>query len=65
MSEKLILFFRMAIAISFVLLAVVIFIYREYTQLTDVQSYLFSGLLFLYGIFRVYRAYQAAENIYR
>lgn len=62
MSSKLIFFFRLFISICFIVLAGVIFVYRNVTQLTDTQTYGFSALLLIYGIFRVYRAFKFSEN---
>ena len=63
MSSKLIFFFRLLIALCFIVLAVAIYLYRNVTQLSEIQTYAFSGLLFIYGLFRVYRAFKAAEDI--
>lgn len=62
MSSKLIFFFRLFISICFIVLAGVVFVYRNVTQLTDTQTYGFSALLLIYGIFRVYRAFKSSEN---
>jgi uncharacterized membrane protein HdeD (DUF308 family) len=62
MSTKLIFFFRLFISICFIVLAGVVFMYPNVTQLTDSQTYGFSALLFIYGIFRVYRAFKSSEN---
>lgn len=63
MPSKLIFFFRLFIALCFVALAVVIFLYRGITQLSEIQTYAFSALLFIYGIFRVYRAFKGGEDV--
>ena len=63
MPSKLIFFFRLFIASCFIVLAVVIYLYRNVTQLSEIQTYAFSGLLFIYGLFRVYRAFKAAEDV--
>lgn len=63
MPSKLIFFFRLFIALCFIALAVVIYLYRNVTQLSEVQTYAFAGLLCIYGLFRVYRALKASEDI--
>jgi len=62
MPSKLIFFFRLFIAICFIALAAVMLKYRTVTQLSDIQTYAFSALLLIYGVFRVYRAYKASEG---
>lgn len=64
MSDKLIFLFRFLIAIGFIILSIVIYFYRDVTGLSPTQTYIFSALLAVYGLFRVYRAYKAAENFY-
>jgi uncharacterized membrane protein HdeD (DUF308 family) len=64
MTTKLIFYFRLFIALCFIALAVVIYLYRNVTQLSEMQTYAFAGLLCIYGFFRVYRAFKAAENVF-
>lgn len=54
----------MLIAISFIVLGVCVLYYKSYTRLTDIQSYAFSALLFIYGLFRIYRAYKSSDDIF-
>lgn len=55
---------RFAIAIGYVLLSILILISPFVkTILSDNMKYLFSALLFAYGIFRCYRAYQLYKEI--
>lgn len=63
MSTKLIFFFRLFIALCFIALAIAIYLYRNVTQLSEIQTYAFAGLLCIYGFFRVYRAIKAAESV--
>ena len=63
MPSKLIFFFRLFIALCFIVLAVAIYLYRNVTQLSEIQTYAFVGLLCMYGLFRVYRAFKAAEDV--
>lgn len=63
MSSKLIFFFRLFIALCFIALAIAIYLYRNVTQLSEMQTYAFGGLLCIYGLFRVYRAFKAVENV--
>jgi len=63
MPSKLIFYFRLLIALCFIALAVAIYIYKQSTQLSEVQTYAFSTLLFIYGIFRVYRAFISKEDV--
>lgn len=63
MSSRVVFFFRFAIALSFLAASVAVYFYRNLLELSPMQIYAFSGLLFIYGLFRVHRAYRAAENV--
>ena len=63
MPTKLIFYFRLFIALCFIALAIAIYLYRNVTQLSEMQTYAFAGLLCIYGLFRVYRAIKGAEDI--
>ena len=64
MIAKLVLFVRFIIAISFIVIGVLNLVYRNYFQLPDIQAYGFSILLFVYGLFRIYRAYRSSDDIF-
>lgn len=63
MPSRFIFFFRFAIALGFLGLAIAIYVYRDMTGLSLMQTYTFSALLVIYGLFRVYRAYKAGEDV--
>lgn len=64
MTPKFVMIFRMFMAICLVVLSGCVIYFKDYSSLTDVQTYAFSGLLFVYGLFRVYRAYKASDDIF-
>lgn len=55
-SEKVTYIFRMVIAIAFIVLSGVVIWIKDKTTLPTSNAYVFAAILFLYGLFRVYRA---------
>jgi hypothetical protein len=63
MSKKIAFYLRMFMAFCFILASISVLYYRESSQLSAMQTYAFSGLLFVYGVFRVVRAYKSWDDI--
>lgn len=63
MRSRIVFIFRFAIALGFIGMALAVYWFRQDTGLSNFQTYIFSVLLFIYGLFRVYRAYRAAEDV--
>ncbi|MFY7861227.1 MAG: hypothetical protein ACOVP5_03295 [Chitinophagales bacterium] len=63
MSKKIAFYLRMFMAFCFILASISVLYYRESTHLSDMQTYAFSSLLFVYGVFRVVRAYKTWDDI--
>lgn len=61
MSFNFVFIFRLLIAISFIVFAIVLMLFRQYVELSDFQVYGFSALLIIYGFFRVYRAFKSKD----
>jgi hypothetical protein len=55
-SEKVTYIFRMVIAIAFIVLSGVVIWIKDKTTLPTSNAYIFAVILFLYGLFRIYRA---------
>jgi hypothetical protein len=55
-SEKVTYIFRMVIAIAFIVLSGVVIWIKDKTTLPTNNAYIFAAILFLYGLFRIYRA---------
>ena len=55
-SEKVNYIFRMVIAIAFIVLSGVVVWIKDKTTLPTINAYIFAAILFLYGLFRIYRA---------
>lgn len=55
---------RLLIAICFLILSCCVLRYKSYTWLEDWQAYGFAGLLFIYGLFRIYRAIKRSDDIF-
>ena len=55
-SDKVMYFFRMTIAIAFIILGGVVVWIKDKTTLPEQNAYIFAVILVLYGFFRIYRA---------
>lgn len=58
-------YLRVFMAACFIVLAGCMLYYRAWTQLSDLQTYLFSALLLIYGIFRLYRAFNYSDDVFQ
>ncbi len=63
MNFNILFLFRLFIALCFIVLAGCVLYFQDYTWLVDWQAYGFAGLLFIYGLFRVYRAVKGSDNV--
>lgn len=54
---------RVAIAVAYILLGILVIFTPLSTILSDKMKYVFSILLIAYGIFRCYRAYQLYKDV--
>lgn len=64
MTPKFVFYLRMFMAICFLILSGCVLYYKHLTKLHDWQAYSFAGLLFVYGLFRIYRAYKFSDDIF-
>jgi hypothetical protein len=55
-SQKVMYIFRMIIAVAFIILSAVVIWIKDKTTLPTSNAYFFAVILFLYGLFRIYRA---------
>jgi hypothetical protein len=64
MTKNITLIIRLFIAISFIVLGGCVLYFQQYTWLSDLQAYSFAGLLFIYGLFRIYRAVKRSDDVF-
>ena len=56
MPPKIVYFIRVTVAALFILFGVYVFFFRNKINLESPNNYIFSLLLIVYGIYRIYRA---------
>lgn len=64
MTPKFVFYLRIFMALCFIAMAGCTIYFKDKTQLSDTQTYLFAALLLVYGIFRIYRAYKFSDDIF-